>query len=96
MKRFGLYPGNRSTGAPHLAARDTPISCKGMKHDQRVRLSFKERRKKIREPTKLHRKSGDMGHPQLLVRDVSYRMRISPDPVCALMVGPPPFTVPLT
>jgi hypothetical protein len=25
---------------------------------------------KIREPTKLHRKSGDMGHPQLFERNV--------------------------
>jgi hypothetical protein len=46
---------------PHLARRDTPISCKRRKQDQRVRLSFKERRMKIREPTKLHRKSGVWG-----------------------------------
>src|SRR5580658_10759225 len=34
------------------------ISCKWMKQDRRVRLSFKERRMKFREPTKPHRKSG--------------------------------------
>src|SRR5580658_9508511 len=37
------------------------ISCKWMKQDQRVRLSFKERRMKFREPTKPHRKSGVWG-----------------------------------
>jgi hypothetical protein len=41
-------------GHPSIA----PISCMQLWTGPRVRLSFKERRMKCREPTRLHRKSG--------------------------------------
>jgi hypothetical protein len=45
---------NAKDGHPSIA----PISCTQLWTGPRVRLSFKERRMKCREPRRLHRKSG--------------------------------------
>jgi hypothetical protein len=55
-------------GIPHLAKneRDAPNFLYAPLDRTAYAPFFKERRRKFREPTKLHRKSGEVGHPAMV------------------------------